>query len=114
MIRLSYDNIKNFLVFSPHCVQSSIISIFFKEAIYAAVKTTKAGSLHFPLHGTGERYGQSVSINHLSSGIIGITSCSSLFPGYVTGPATEIFQPLLKILSRKDTASPLKQCQSTG
>jgi len=58
----------------------------FTSATLRAVSTTNAGSLRFPLHGTGARYGASVSTSKRSSGVRRTAARSSSAFGKVMIP----------------------------
>jgi hypothetical protein len=64
--------------------------LFLSSASFDATYFTLAGSFNLPLNGSGDKYGQSVSMRILSIGILAAVSWALLAFLKVKGPANEI------------------------
>src|SRR5262249_23802567 len=92
-VELSGGSPRSRAAVSAVAAATAAVGTLSSSAARAAVTGRYAGSLRWPRHGWGGRYGQSVSITSRSSGKARTTSASRRALGYVTGPAIEIRSP---------------------
>src|SRR3990167_4853745 len=89
-LEIFFQELNNFRKFSLVIEATNSTEIFLISAIFSATYFTYFGSLVFPRKGIGAKYGESVSINILSSGTYFATSTNSIAFLKVTIPEKEI------------------------
>ena len=109
VIAFAYSILNSLRAFSFAVSISFCVSVCLTSASFSAEYAIKSDELRRPLNGTGAIYGQSVSSNSLSSGMISATSSGLRAFLNVTAPPRPIYIPSFST-SFAISALPEKQC----